>query len=225
MGATDRLRTGAAAHPDPSASYRWLEPPAGAEIREPPLARRVEVPADIDSVPAVEVWTGDLQAVVSLPEVRLPERPDRDGISIAITPRRPDSVGELPGGWFADGNAYEVIVTDGGFPLAAIEPPGELLLAVPHETATVLHAGPDRASWERVDAHVVGAQVVTELARSGTYLAVTDHPIVVSASDGSDASVAPIIVILGSVLLLTTLLLLRRLFERTEARAAAAEAE
>lgn len=139
-----------------------------------------------------EVWTGDLQAVVSV----------ADGpTTVAITPHDARDLGPLPDGLFADGNAYEVVL---GTDVA-----GELVLAVPH-SATGLALSPDGETWDVVSVRTPEPlRVSVELTGSGWYLAVAEHEMG-PADGGVPLDGAAVAVVLGAPLLLATLLVLAR---------------
>ena len=184
------------AHTDPLAPYRWVSPPpevAGGNVA--PLERTADVPAQRDRLPAVEVWTGDLQAVLSLPDTELPARA-RVTVSVGLQPRDAATLGRLPSPLSADGNAYAVFVTDGGGP-ALLAAPGRLTLAVPHAATAVLYS-PDGATWTVLETSEPAANPVeAPFERSGYYLAAADHPLVAGVSSGGVS--APLVVGLVAV--------------------------
>lgn len=152
----------AAAHTGPLAGYRWVAPPPGVGAdNRPPLDRHVDLPAAHDRLFATEVWTGDLQAVLSLPEVMLPER-ERAAVSVSITAVDPAELPPPPVGHFADGNAYRLELDDAGTPIDRIDPAGRLTLTVPHRATTVLFS-PDRARWTVLGAEPADVLVLVAL--------------------------------------------------------------
>ena len=180
------------AHPDPLAPYRWVAPPRDvAPGNIAPLARTANVPAERDRLPATEVWTGDLQAVLALAESPLPAR-DRTTVSVALVPRDAAPFGRVPAPLTAAGNAYEVTVLDSDGPIAAT---GRLTLAAPQAPTAVLFS-PDGSSWTTLDStspepnHVEAA-----FERPGYYLAAAERPRAASPSAAGVSGLALLLLV------------------------------
>ena len=196
------------AHPDPLAPYRWVNPPTEvAAGNVAPLARTAEVPSQRDHLAATEVWTGDLQAVLSLPDMKLPTS-DRATVTVSLSPTDAATLGRLPSPLSADGNAYAVTVIDGDAP-AELATPGRVTLAVPHAATAVLYSS-DGAAWTVVASTSTSPnQVEATFDRSGYYLAAIDHPLTGGARSGGGVSrplvatlvALPVLALLGLVLL------------------------
>lgn len=118
------------AHPatDP-ASYAWVSPPPGVTTSGPPAqGREATLDADLLAQGRADVWTPDLQALVTV-EGSAP-------VTVLLEPRDPAALPPLPG-LEASGNAYEVRV-DGDVQEAAV------FLRPPHEVDTM-------ARWDGTD--------------------------------------------------------------------------
>ena len=175
----------AAAHPG-GPVYRWVGDPVAPE------ARHVEVPDGI-----TDVWTGDLQAVVSLAE---------GGVAVDLVPREAAS---LPDGSFANGNAYEVTVS--------APTSGQLLLAVPDVVVGALYSA-DGATWSSVPiAGTPPGQVAVELVGNGLYVAVADHDV---RAGGGSSMLGRGVLIGGPVVLVAVALLARHRRQEPEPAAA-----
>ncbi len=122
--------TPAGAHPatDP-VSYAWVSPPPGVATSGPPAqGRRVTLDTDLLGQGRADVWTPDLQALVTI-EGSAP-------VTVQLDPRDPGALPPLPG-LAASGNAYEVRV-DGDVQEAVV------LLRPPHQVDTM-------ARWDGTD--------------------------------------------------------------------------
>ena len=195
----------------PLAPYRWVTPPTEvAAGNVAPLDRRVEVPAAHDRLPATEVWTGDLQAVVSFADTPLPAR-DRTSVAVALRPVDAAALGALPSSFAADGNAYEISVRDGDIPMASLPTAGRLVLALPNVATAVLYSA-DGATWTTVlPSSSAPDQVEVAFARPGYYLAATDHPLGGGGASSARGPLVAALVALPLALLAALLLLGRRL--------------
>jgi hypothetical protein len=201
----------AAAHTGPLAGYRWVAPPPEvAKENQPPLDRRADLPASHDRMLATEVWTGDLQAVLSLPEIPLVER-QRVSVAISITAVDPAALPALPDGKFADGNAYRLDLEDAGTPIDRLAPAGRLTLTVPHPAATVLFLV-DGAGWSVVAVKPTDREVEVRLERPGTFLAAADHSLGSSGSEPAGSKLALLLAV--PVVVLAALLLVKRRVDR-----------
>jgi hypothetical protein len=199
------------AHTNPLAGYRWVAPPpAVAEGNQPPLDRQADLPAEHDRLLATEIWTGDLQVVLGLPEIPLPEG-RRASVSISITAVDPAGLPDLPDGTFADGNAYRIELDDAGTPIDRLEPAGRLTLTVPHPAATVLFSA-DGARWSVIVARPTDREVEVELARPGYFLAAADHALESGRNGPAGSKLALLLAV--PVVALAGLLLLKRRVDR-----------
>lgn len=196
----------ASAHPDPLAPYHWVAPPPGAGATNiAPLGRTAELPVASGRLVPTDVWTGDLQAAVTLPAIRLPTSRS-DAVSIAITPVDPASLATPLEGMHPLGNAYWLGVTDAGVEINGLDPPGRLLLTVPHAASRVLYSA-DGSRWEVVAAQSPSpVEVSTAFARTGYYLAASEHAIG-GTSAATKAVGGWLIVLLGTPFVMLAVLL------------------
>ena len=130
----------ATAHPGPGPStYAWVDPPAGIEGGGAAQARRVTVGEDLLAKGRADVWTPDLQALVTLAAA--------PPVAVEVVPRDP-TAWPSPDGLEVSGNAYEVHL-DGEVDDAVT------VLRPPHLVTHV--ARWDGAAWD-VDEAVPGAE-------------------------------------------------------------------
>ena len=170
-------------------SYRWVGDDAGPE------GRRAVLPDDI-----TDVWTADLQAVLSLSE---------GGVTVDVVPRAV----ELPEGAFANGNAYEVTIS--------APRSGELVLVVPDAVVGALHSA-DGRTWAPVSVRQPEpGQLALRLVGNGLYVAVADHDVRAGGSSSSSSSTLRTAVLLGGPGLLAVVALVGRR-RRTEPEPVAA---
>lgn len=207
----------AGAHPGSLVPYRWVNPPPEASAtNEPPMGREAELPADGERLLATEVWTGDLQAVVSMPDEPLPARP-RTGVAFAITPLDHGALGRLPAGRFGVGNAYRFELRDGGVDVGQLDAPGRVILAVPHPATTVLFSD-DGSEWQALDTSAgTPFEVDAPFARPGYYLAAGDHPLGPAHPTPPPAVRLPVVAALVTLPLAVVAVLLRRRVPADEA--------
>jgi hypothetical protein len=208
----------ATAHNEPLAPYRWVNPPPQvAAGNVAPIGCNTVAAATPDAVVASDVWTGDLQAVLSFANAPLPHR-SRDSITVAITPVDAATLGPLPSGLTADGNALHITTTDGDTDLGTLDPPAKLILFVPHQTDLVVFA-PDGSRWTTLSARSVAVtDTSTDYQRSGYYLAVANHPLVAVATSAPRGAVIAIVVLLPVALGVLLLLTRRRQFNELGSR-------
>lgn len=125
----------ALAHAGPGPEeYAWVSPPPGVEAAVPARGRAVDLDDGLLGTGRADVWTPDLQAVVSL-EGTPP-------VAVALTPHDPTRFPALPG-LQASGNAYEVTL-DGRVDAATV------LLRPPHPVTAVARL--DGQAWTVVPA-------------------------------------------------------------------------
>lgn len=149
----------ALAHPrsDP-AGYAWVTPPPGVTSTAPPAqGREVTLDEDLLAQGRADVWTPDLQALVTV--IGAPP------VTVRLAPLDPATLPEVPD-LEVSGNAYEVALD------AATRPDAVVTLRPPHLVTTVARwdgerwhltevtLGPDgevRASWDGPGPYVAAA--------------------------------------------------------------------
>jgi hypothetical protein len=153
--------------------YRWSRPPAAAvRTNVAPQARDGDL---VVATGGASAWTPDRQATIYLPDDAFAPRPGRTKIGFALTPHDPLRFAPIADGLLADGNAYEVRLTEraDGSAIDALARPGRLVLAVPYLGSVAMLWSADGQAWTRLPAEVeTDGGVRTELARPGLYVAV-----------------------------------------------------
>lgn len=198
----------------PTPVYRWVKPPpdfAPGNIKPKPIEVSFSLkPEDPPPAGASE----DQQLVFSLPRGTLALTPTDDRAVARIEPVDPDSLGPLPAGTFADGNAYHVTFRYSTTnQLAAMTAPGSVLLTVP-VPATEVHYSADGRSWRRVlSRHASANTVGAEMPGPGYFVAVSPDAVGFSEDDGGfEGLVVPVgvTVIVAAVLVGAPVIVRRR---------------
>lgn len=148
----------AAAHPPLSAAdYAWVNPPGGVVTTAPPaVGRAVTLDASLVAGGRADVWTPDVQALVSVSTTA--------PVHVVLEPMDAATFPQVAG-LVAAGNAY-LIELDGDFSDAQVvlRPPG------PVTTVAVW----DGASWQTTDVRTgPGGEVTARWTGPGPYLAAT----------------------------------------------------
>jgi hypothetical protein len=125
----------AQAHVVDSSAYRWVKPPPQwASHNLAPAGRAAELP------PGTTVngfWTPDEQLVLNWPPGALPATT----VTIEVQPLDPATLGPLPDGRRANGNAYAVNLS-----FSAFRSPADVLLRVP-EPVDEVYESDDGRTW------------------------------------------------------------------------------
>ncbi len=204
--------TAAAGHL-PGQPYRWVHPPDGLRDRTPPPASvTAALPLDGSRLHATEVSTADLQTTVAISDLQFVPGSSHS-LSLRIAPIDPATLGPLPKGRHAAGNAYRVDLTDQGRDvgdLDALAAPGRVdgSFVVLHSSVTamvVLHSI-DGTGWSPVETLGMGPfDLQGHLPGSGYFVAA-------SVTGGGTKAGAPLMTAVAAVVLsaLGTLGALRR---------------
>jgi hypothetical protein len=170
----------------PSAPYQWVAPPpafAAANVKPHPTESRFALAPAGSAL--LGFATGDAQLTVNLLPGAIPAREGSTEVLARATPLDPASLGPVPPGVRADGNAYRVELSyqPTGEPIATLAKPGNVVLTVPAPAQGLLFS-PDGRTWQPLATQSVGATdtVGSTLSQTGYYLAVT------SSTTGSAAS-------------------------------------
>jgi hypothetical protein len=93
----------------PPAPYRWVTPPSDlAASNKPPASTRFTVELGADGSRLGAFSTSDGQVNLVLSEGAVPARSGQKGVEVSIDPVDPASLGPVPAGLVAAGNAYRI---------------------------------------------------------------------------------------------------------------------
>jgi hypothetical protein len=93
----------------PPAPYRWVTPPSDlAASNKAPASTRFTVELGADGSRLGAFSTGDGQVNLVLSEGAVPARSGQKGVEVSIDPVDPASLGPVPAGLVAAGNAYRI---------------------------------------------------------------------------------------------------------------------
>ena len=186
----------ASGHPvDDGSTYRWVNPPHSRLTDNiPPAGRVATLPP---GSPVQAFWTPDLQLTLTWAKGGVGDK----GVTVDVQPIDPATLGELPDGVSANGNAYRVALSPvdrlGG---------GTVYLAAPTTPVAVFHSG-DGRSWRKLpEANGDEGLASAVLERDGFVVAVSTH------RDRARFPTTPVAVVVAS--LGATIEVLRRIRRR-----------
>jgi len=188
----------------PPEPYEWVRPP-------PPYAPGNQVPAPFsvtqDIGAPLDLFTADGQCTVSLAAGSIAAPGSDAQVEARLTPLASGTLGGLPTGLHADGNAYRIdlVGRPSGRSLTRLAAPGHLVLKGAVPVQSVLYTADGRA-WSRLASQPVGDPTVvgTLFSRTGVYLAAsTADPASVSARrTGGAGTLAVTMAVAGLALVL-----------------------
>jgi hypothetical protein len=201
----------------PVAPYQWVDPP-------PELIATNVLPATGDfkvplspqgSEPGVFL-TPDAQVTLTVERGAFPARRGDRAVRLSVTPLDPATLGRLPGGLTAFGNAVEVRATyqPSGRPATRVARPIGVVLIYPvtqdlHATAHAIQHSADGRTWEEVESQdALALQQVAASFRSPGYL-VVGGVLSPRATEGRDPFVTVLLVGSAVTLLAGAALLVR----------------
>ena len=180
----------------PPTPYRWVSPPPGlAAANKPPASTRftLDLAANGSQLGAFSTSDGQINLVLS--EGAVPARSGQRGVEVAVEPVDPATLGPVPEGLAAAGNAYRVQARyqPSGAGVEALGGQSSVGLVYPLLTTAVANPGghvvlssPDGRAWQRLASTDTPAthQVSAGLTRTG-YVLVGVPP---SAAEGGGDS-------------------------------------
>lgn len=204
------LFDGFASHPG---AYSWVKPPKEfAEGNRPPEPGQARVAFSATGSSAATADTADGQATASAPAGAIPPQGSDGAATIDLRPVDPTTLGALPAGLRAEGNAYQVSITY--LPSKAqaqrLTAPGVVGVLSEAPSTTLLHSA-DGQAWRSIEGRPVagGKGFTAPLTDLGYYLAAGQgEPRPFESSGG--VPVALLVVAAVVPLLLGGLLLSRR---------------
>lgn len=137
----------------PAPPYQWVDPPDefAAGNTEPHAITR-EVPLGANGSGLTSLSSGDAQVVINIPEGAVAAKEGETAVAITFEPLAPETLGAVPPGLVADGNAYRITMAyePSNQAVDAVVKPGNIVMAVPHPGTTLLRSG-DGRRWERIE--------------------------------------------------------------------------
>ena len=170
------------------------------------------------------VTSEDGQFVANFPEGSVPVRDGEVSVKAEIEPVAPETLGPLPPGLFADGNAYRMTLAfqPSGQPLETLAVPGNVVLTVPAPGTIMVHSV-DGRSWERLEGggHASGS-LAAPFTRPGIFLGASETPLDFGTGASSDGGgvwfVVVLILALAAGLVVVPILVRRSRRNRAVAR-------
>lgn len=179
----------------PPPSYRWVEPPAFfASGNVTPTSVSTTIPLGHDGSAATGIATPDGQFVLNLGRGAIPARSGASKVTVKITPVAPSTLGPVPDGLRANGNAYRVEMTyPGGASVERLAQPGTLVVEIP-ELGADLYSSRRGTGWSKTPARTLPPRqlsLTAPFAMPGYYVGATNLPeLVAPATSSSDHSIA-----------------------------------
>ncbi|MDQ6837083.1 MAG: hypothetical protein M3137_01740 [Actinomycetota bacterium] len=208
----------------PPPPYRWVSPPkefAAGNVKPTPATDNLPLGADGTDIRGVA--TDDGQFVLNLPRGAVAPHEGDTSVTIDVTPLDPASLGPLPPGLRADGNAYRVsaVYQPSGQPVGPLAQPGNVIVTVPEPTQDLLYS-PDGRAWTRLSTRNLSGPVSPDSTfdKPGYYLGAAPPTPGGDASPGSSGigdrvlAVAVITVVLAAGLWFVPAVVRRRRHRR-----------
>jgi len=186
----------------PPPRYQWVNPPApfvaGNRVPGP---KRTEVTLGAGGSAQEGFSSDDGQLVVNLPAGAIPSGPPT--AAVTITPVDPATLGPLPGGATADGNAYRVEITyaPAGPAVATLAAAGSALLTVP-QTPEKVFGSPDGHDWTQIELVPVDNSRLSFRVTSAGYVLASAAPITSVATPRSSDELGRTLAAAGATLVL-----------------------
>src|SRR5205814_512300 len=136
-----------------SSPYMWVNPPpqfAAGNIK--PHVNSQEVPLQANGSPRIGLNSGDGQFNLNLVEGSIAARAGDAKASVTFTPLDPATLGPVPSGMRADGNAYHVEMKylPSATDVTTLAKAGNAGITLPEPSIALLYS-PDGRLWQKVD--------------------------------------------------------------------------
>jgi hypothetical protein len=155
----------------PPPAYRWVKPPAAFEAGNvKPRTVDVDFPLTGPAEPMV-LTTPDGQFLVNLPSGAFPRHDSDTSVHATITPLDPATLGRLPAGAVADGNAYRFQLTyqPSATPVAILAGEGNVVMTAPHQAESLFDSDNGR-SWTMLGSqHLADPTMIGATLTAGGY--------------------------------------------------------
>jgi hypothetical protein len=165
----------------PAPTYQFVDPPAffaPGNVKPHAVSRTIAL--DESGSEAAGLSTPDGQFVVDLARDAVPAAAGATAVTMRITPLAPRTLGALPDGLRATGNAYRLELTydPTSTRVERLAHPGSVLVETP-EVAERLFSSPDGATWSKLPARSLPPRqlsMAATLPAPGYYVAATSLP-------------------------------------------------
>jgi len=181
-------------------AYQWVHPPPqfkGSNTEPHPLA--FDVSFTNGKSERGTATTPDGQFIANLPAGAFAPHGTDTAVHVDITPIDPATLGKVPPGLAADGNAYRLQLTykPSGAPVASLAVAANVVMASPFSAHVLLHSDTGKGWTQLPTQQVSGLSTVgATLTQPGWYL-VGAFPSAVGGSSGGGSSTAFIAVLAG----------------------------
>ena len=180
----------------PPPPYQWVNPPrAFATGNTKPAAASTDIAFKDGKSVQASAFTPDGQCVVNFNAGAFAVHGGDTSVGATITPLDPATLGPVPPGLAADGNAYRVSLTykPSNTTLDSITTPGSISLVAPNPGQVLLFSS-DGQSWTKLTTDTVGttSSVFSTFTRPGWYLVGASPTASVPGSHGNGLGTAAI---------------------------------
>jgi hypothetical protein len=158
----------------PPSRYEWVNPPpefAAGNTKPGPATEEIRFTAG--KTPATVVASSDSQFIVNLPEGAFAPHGADTAVRAVVTPLDPKTLGPVPAGLAADGNAYRIELTyqPSALPVTRLAVAGNVIINAPHTAEVILYSA-DGKSWSRLVTQSAGspASVGARFTAPGWYV-------------------------------------------------------
>lgn len=201
----------------PPAAYNWVKPPPGVQDDTSlPADATQDVAIDAGGSVAANAATADGQAIAGLDTASVPLHPPDTSVRLHVAPLDAATLGSLPQGLRAEGNAYRVTLTyqPSGQPVTALARPGTIALTSA-AGATALLFSADATQWQDTAAKPFGDGngLFATMAAPGYYVTASHNAARTTGSSGGPrggSGEIVVAVLLAAVVLIVGGLLLGR---------------
>ena len=159
----------------PAQPYQWVKPPPQfAATNVPPKSGANDIPFVNGQTPAAVAATPDSQFIVNFSAKAFPPQSGATGVHVTTNPLDPATLGPVPSGGHADGNAYRIqfAYRPAAAPVGTLAAPADVIVNAPSPTAGLLYST-DGTTWKQITSQQVGgpSTVGGSFAGPGYYLA------------------------------------------------------
>ncbi|MGI8777899.1 MAG: hypothetical protein ACR2LJ_11105 [Acidimicrobiales bacterium] len=205
-------------------AYRWVNPPpdfAAGNVKTDPATTDIEL--DATGSKPTGLSTSDGQVVLNLPTGAVAPHPGDTKIALTVTALDPATLGGLPGGLRANGNAYRIQAAyqPSGTAIDSFAQAGNLVLGVP-EPFRVLLFSVDGRSWEQLPPSK--SELPAADSRIGYFLGTVESSVAPLTPRGSAGNGGVMVVVLVVVVLALAFGLVPVIYLRRRNRRAASSA-